>query len=58
MIYSSHPELKTLEWFILYPEAEIKEFLPRVKYGWFHLKLYKIFQDLSQRSIETGFGGI
>ena len=36
------------------PEAEFKEFeprlkfKPRLKYGWFHLKLYSIFQDLSQ----------
>ena len=37
------------------PEAEFKEFEPRVKYGWFHLKLYKIFQDLSWRLIGTGF---
>ena len=37
------------------PEAEFKEFEPRLKYGWFHLKLYSIFQDLSRRSIETGF---
>ena len=43
------------------PEAEFKEFdpwlkfKPRLKYGWFHLKLYSIFQDLSRRSIETGF---
>ena len=22
------------------PEAEFKEFEPRLKYGWFHLKLY------------------
>ena len=36
-------------------EAEFKEFEPRLKYGWFHLKLYSIFQDLSRRSIETGF---
>ena len=42
-------------------EAEFKEFDPRLKfkpqlkYGWFHLKLYSIFQDLSRRSIETGF---
>ena len=41
---------------------EFKEFEPRIKfksrlnYGWFHLKLYSIFQDLSQRLIETGFG--
>ena len=41
--------------------AEFKEFEPRFKfkpqfkYGWFHLKLYQIFQDLSRRSIETGF---
>ena len=27
----------------------------RLKYGWFHLKLYLIFQDLSRRSIETCF---
>ena len=44
-----------------WPEAEFKEFelrlkfKPRLKYGWFHLKLYSIFQDLSRRSIETGF---
>ena len=36
-------------------EAEFKEFKPRLKYGWFHLKLYSMFQDLSRRSIETGF---
>jgi len=41
-------------------EAEFKEFerrlklKPRLKYGWFHLKLYSMFQDLSRRSIETG----
>ena len=45
-------------------EAEFKEFEPRLKfkpplkYGWFHLKLYSIFQDLSRRLIETGFCGI
>ena len=32
------------------PETEFKEFEPRLKYGWFHLKLYSIYQD------ETGFG--
>ena len=43
------------------PEAEFKEFEPRlkfklrVKYGWSHLKLHLIFQDLSRRAIETGF---
>ena len=37
------------------PETEFKEFEPRLKYGWFHLKLKSIFQDLSRRSIETGF---
>ena len=37
--------------------AEFKEFEPRFKfkprlnYGWFHLKLYQMFQDLSRRSI-------
>ena len=42
-------------------EAEFKEFEPwlkfqtQLKYGWFHLKLYSILQDLSRRSIETGF---
>ena len=42
-------------------EAEFKEFEPRLKfemllkYGWFHLKLYSMFKDLSRRSIETGF---
>ena len=28
---------------VLTPEAEFKEFEPRLKYGWFHLKLYSIF---------------
>ena len=46
------------------PEAEFKEFEPRLrfkqrlKYDWFHFKLYSIFQDLSLRSIQTGFWGI
>ena len=39
------------------PVAEFKEFerrfkfKPRLKYGWFHLKVYQMFQDLSQRLI-------
>ena len=40
-------------------EAEFKKFKfkPRLKYGWFHLKLYSIFQDLSRRrSMKPGFG--
>ena len=37
------------------PEAKFKEFEPRLKYDWFHLKLYSIFQNLSRRLIETGF---
>jgi len=28
-------------------EAEFKEIEPRFKYGWFHLKLYLMFQNLS-----------
>ena len=40
----------------LQTEAELKEFETRLKYGWFRLNLYPMFQDLSQRlSIETGF---
>ena len=41
----------------VYPVAEFKEFerrfkfKPRFKYGWFHLKLYQMFQDLSRRLI-------
>ena len=37
--------------------AEFKEFerrfkfKPRFKYGWFHLKLYQMFKDLSRRLI-------
>ena len=31
------------------------KFETQLKYGWFHLKLYSMFQDLSRRSIETGF---
>ena len=36
------------------PDAEFKEFEPRLKfetrlkYGWFHLSLYSMFQDLSR----------
>ena len=39
------------------PVAEFNEFelrfkfKPRLKYGWFHLKLYQMFQDLSRRWI-------
>ena len=33
------------------------KFETRLKYGWFHLNLYSVFQDLRRRSIETGFGG-
>jgi len=42
-------------------EAEFKETEPRLKfktllkYGWFHLNLYSIFQDSSHHLIETGF---
>ena len=40
--------------------GRFKEFTPRLKfetrlkYGWLHLKLYSMFQDLSQRSFQTG----
>ena len=43
--------------------AEFKEFewrlklKPRLKYGWLHLELYSIFQDLSRRLIKTVFLG-
>ena len=43
------------------PEAEFKDFElrlifeTRLKSGCFHLKWYLMFQDLSRRSIETGF---
>ena len=37
--------------------TEIKQFEPQLKFGWFYLKCYSIFQDLRQRSIETGFMG-
>ena len=39
---------------VFQPVAEFKEFerrfkfKPRLKYGWFHLKLYQMFQDLSR----------
>ena len=35
-------------------ETRLK-FEKRLKYGWFHLKSYALLQDLSRRSIETGF---
>ena len=46
---------------IYQPEAEFEEFESRLKfethlkYCWFRLKLYTMFQDLGRRSIETGF---
>ena len=45
-------------------ETEFNKFEPRLKYkpglkyGWFHLKLYSIFQNLSRGSIETDLWGI
>ena len=36
-------------------EAEFKEFEPRLKYGTLYIKSYSLLQELSQRSIETGF---
>ena len=45
------------------PEAELKEFEPRLKfkpplkYDRFLLKSYSLFQDSSRRLIETGFRG-
>ena len=41
--------------YCLHNVAEFKEFEPRLKYSWFHLKLNLMFQDLNRRSIETGF---
>jgi len=38
-------------------DLNLFKFKPRLKHGWFHLKLYSMFQDLSLRSIETGFHG-
>ena len=37
--------------------AKFKEFEPRLNYDWFQLKSYLLFQDVSRRSIETGFDG-
>ena len=42
---------------LIFAVAEFKEFerrfkfKPWFKYGWFHLKLYQMFQDLSRRLI-------
>ena len=58
--YKKKPLLKQINfyhdklWYFIYlwPVAEFKEFerrfkfKPRFKYGWFHLKLYQMFQDL------------
>ena len=57
------PLVYKLDFFLFYQgdkdksEAEFKELEPRLKYGWFHLKSYLMFQALSWHSIETGFGG-
>ena len=37
------------------PEADFKEFEPRLKYFWFRIKVYSIFQDLNRQSIKTVF---
>ena len=43
--------------------AEFKEFEPRLKfetqlkYGWFHLKSFSMFQDLSRAQLKPVFGG-
>ena len=42
---------------VMTSEAEIKEFEPRLKYGWFHLKSYSMVKDLTRRLLETGFEG-
>ena len=39
----------------MYTEVEFKEFKPQLKYVWFYLKLYLMFQDLSRRLIKTSF---
>ena len=45
------------------PEAGFEEFEPRfkfklrLKYGWFHLKLYSIFQVLAGAQLKPVFGG-
>ena len=41
------PEAVSIEF-----ESRLK-FETQLKYGWFHLKLYSMFQDFSQRSIKT-----
>ena len=64
MIYDAEDIYLLLENLLFSSEAEFKEFEPRLKfkpglkYGWFHLKLHKIFQDLRRCSIETSFWGI
>ena len=47
----------TPSYLVIHPEAEFKEFEPRLKYGWLHFKSYSMFQDLSWRSIKPFFGG-
>ena len=37
-------------------DAEFKEFEPRLKCDFFHLKLYSIFQDLSRAQLKPVFG--
>ena len=43
--------------FIIILEAEFKEFEPRLKYGWFHLNSYQIFQDSNRFQLKPVFGG-
>ena len=52
------------EWILFILRPNLKnlvrglKFKPQLKYGWFYLKLYLIFQDLSLCLIETGFAPI
>ena len=53
---------KLKRWELLQSGAEFKEFdrrfkfKPRFKYGWFHFKLYHMFQDKPALNLKT-FGG-
>ena len=48
--------LPALENTFICPEAEFKEFEPRIISSWFHLKLYSVFKIKAGAQLKPGFG--
>ena len=46
-MFAKDEDLRSMLDPVLTSKAEFKKFEPRLKHGWFHLKLYLVFRDLS-----------